>query len=451
MKTLIIGSGEVGNHIAQKLIEHEHNVILIEQDPETFKAADDELDAKVVLGNGSSAGVLKDAGVETADNFLALTSDDRTNLLACTVAKALAPKVFTVARIHDQTYLDNSIINYEQVFNIDYLLNPEALAAVQLAKSIRNPGRVAVESFARGQIEVQEVVVARECKLIGKSLQEVGLGENLRIGSVSRDDRVQVPTAETTLDAGDRVTLFGKPDQVTHFRQILDPKSRIPLVRVVLYGGSEISIALVRMLTSHRFRIRIIEPKAETCSQLAEAFPQVTVIRGDATSRRLLEEEQVADCDYFVACTKRDEDNIVTALQASRLGVKHVQLVINKPDYQDLLGEIQSILGVEQIVSLRKASAHELLRYLDRSQVMELFHLKTAQAKILDLRVGEKSKAVGQSIRELPLPKGCLVVALMRDFSAKVPGADDTIAKGDHLAVIVSDEHRREVERLLIK
>lgn len=451
MNTLIVGAGEVGNHIAKKLVEHDHAVTVIERHPAVFQTVDQELDARVLLGNGSSASVLKEAEIAAADNFLALTSDDHVNLLACTVAKALNPSVFTVARIHDQSFLDSSIVSYEKIFGVDYLLNPEALCAVELAKLVRNPGRVAVESFARGQIEVQEIQIARESKLGGKSLLEIGMGEHLRIGSLSRGGRVEVPTAQSILEAGDILTLFGKPDEVSRFRQVLDPKSRVPTVRVVLYGGSEIAIGLVRMLTSQRFRIRIIEPDHDTCLRLAERFPHITMIHGDATSRRLLEDEQIGDCDYFIACTKRDEDNIVTSLQVAQLGVEHVQLVINKPDYQHLLADIQNILRVENIVSLRKATANELLRYLDRSPVVELCDLAAAESKILDLLVGSKSRAVGQSIRDLDLPPNSVMVALVRDFQAKVPGADDTIAAGDRVALIVKEQHRREVVRLFTR
>ena len=62
------------------------------------------------------------------------------------------------------------------------------------------------------------------------------------------------------------------------------------------------------------------------------------VICGDGTSLRLLEEEQISEADYFVACTKDDEENILTCLQAAKLGADHVQLVVNKGDYEQLEG-----------------------------------------------------------------------------------------------------------------
>ena len=269
-----------------------------------------------------------------------MTSDDRTNIISCSLAKGLGARN-TIARIHDETYSDSSVINYQLHFGLDLLVNPEAICAVELAKEIRSAGRVEVEHFARGQIEVQRQRVADGSRLSGKRLMDLRLDPQVRIGYVQRGECHRDRPRRHVLEEGDIVTLFGHPEVLFNLREKFDPKQKIDLARVVLFGGSETAINLIQLLKNPRFKIRIIEKDRERCRQLAERFPKITVIHGDATSVRLLEEEQIGSADYFVACTKDDEENILTCIQASKLGAKHVQLLVNKGDYDDLLGMLK--------------------------------------------------------------------------------------------------------------
>ncbi|MBC2601349.1 Trk system potassium transporter TrkA [Puniceicoccus vermicola] len=451
MKTIIVGAGEVGSFISQNLSRRGHSVTLIEKSAEGAGRVDAEQDVKVMCGNGSSASMLEDAGIASARNFVSLTSDDRTNLVACKVARELGKNLFTVARIHDQTYLDHSRVDYQDLFDVDFFLNPEMLCAVELAKAIRHPGRVAIEHFARGQIEVQNMAVSPRSKLIGQSLREMKINPRMRVGMVTRDGETMVARADSSLAAGDQLTVFGNPEAVSEFRRRVEPGETEGTVRVVLYGGSEIAISLIRLLKHPRFRVRVIEPDSHACEQLASRFPGLTVVHGDATSRRLLEEEQIDSVDYFVACTKEDEHNIMTCLQASKLGAAHVQLVINKPDYEDLLDDLRVSMGVASVVSPRQASVKELVRYLDRESVVELSSMSVRSTRLLEVAVSPESAAVDKKLMDLKLPEGCLLVALLRGVEANVPGAQDKIEKGDRVLLAVDEGSRQEVIRLLTR
>ncbi|MEO0511207.1 MAG: Trk system potassium transporter TrkA [Verrucomicrobiota bacterium] len=441
MKIIITGAGEVGAHLSELLSAKGHEVTVIESNEQKADLLDETLNAKVIKGNGSSAGMLKRAGVDRCDFFLGLTSDDRTNLIACSLAKVLSSKVKTVARIHDQTYSDNSIINYQLHFGIDYLLNPEALCALELAKAMRNPSRLAVENIARGQVEVQQVTVSKSSKVAGKTLRDIRLESGVRIGFIRKGPDVSLPTADTVLETGDVVALFGKPEDLLDVRTQFDPGCRLDTVRVVLFGASEIAISLLRVLNNPRFKIRIIEKSENLCRVMAERFEHVTIIQGDATSLRVLEEEQIDSADYFVACTKDDEDNIMTSLQASRLGAKHVQLVINRADYQEVISTVKTTLGVELIVSPRLATANEILRAISTEMILELASLERAGAKIVEIKVAPDSAIAGKMLREISLPEGTVIIALLHKYAAKVPGPDDSIIGGDRVVAIVRTEN----------
>ncbi len=449
MKIIIVGAGEVGYNLCTSLSEGGHDVTLIESSEDLFERLDEEQNARILSGDGASAEMLVKAEAGSCDAFLAMTSDDRTNIVSCSLAKGLGA-ARTIARIHDETYSDTSFINYQLHFGIDELVNPEAICAVELAKEIRNPGRVAVENFARGQIEVQQLHVSPDSKLIGPKLKDLRLDPRVRIGYLQREEAIEVAGADTVLQPNDLVTLFGTPDALLALRGKFDPKLRDGASRVTLFGGSETAIALIRLLSNPRFKIRLIEKDAGKCRRLAERFANLTVIHGDATSLRLLEEEQVGQADFFVACTKDDEENIMTCIQAAKLGARHVQLVINKGDYEELLDSLCGSLSIEVVVSPRKATAKTMLRNLSTEPVVELARLPNRTGRILEVRIGHASPCVGRAIKDIHLPAGGLLVALLHKFQAKVPGADDAILAGDRVVVIVREDQEKELLRRLI-
>jgi trk system potassium uptake protein TrkA len=449
MKVIIIGAGEVGHNLCTTLAAAGHNVTLIEQSELRCEKLDEEQNALIINGNGSSARQLVDVDVASCDAFLAMTSDDRTNVISCSLAKGLGAKN-TIARIHDETYSDNSVINYQLHFGIDLLVNPEAICAVELAKEIRNPGRVAVENFARGQIEVQQQEVAKGSRLIGKKLIDLKLDARIRIGYIQREGKSEVARAESELQAGDVITLFGHPEELFTLRERFDPKHKVDIARVVLFGGSETAISLIRLLSNPRFKVRVIEKDKAKCRSLVERFPNITVIHGDATSLRLLEEEQIGSADYFVACTKDDEENILTCLQAAKLGANHVQLVINKGDYDQLLGILKTMLGIEVVVSPRQATAEFMLRNLSTESTTKLAEVPGGGGQIVEVRIKHSSPCVGKKVKDIHLPAGALFVALLHKFKAKVPAAEDVILAGDRVVVILDENQEKAVMASLI-
>ncbi|MEN8792138.1 MAG: Trk system potassium transporter TrkA [Lentimonas sp.] len=449
MKIIIVGAGEVGHNLCTTLAAAGHDVTLIEQAELRCEKLDEEQNARIINGNGSSARQLVDVNVAQCDAFLAMTSDDRTNVISCSLAKGLGAK-HTIARIHDETFSDNSVINYQLHFGIDLLVNPEAICAVELAKEIRNAGRVAVENFARGQIEVQQQKIAPGARIIGSQLKDLKFDPRVRIGYIQRDGKTEVASADTELMEGDTVTLFGHPEALFGLRERFDPKHKVDVSSVVLFGGSETAISLIRLLSNPRFKIRVIEKDEKKCRSLAERFPEVTVINGDATSLRLLEEEQIGSADYFVACTKDDEENILTCLQAAKLGVNHVQLVINKGDYDHLLGILRTMLGIELVVSPRSATAKFMVRSLSTDRTVTLAEMPNNGGKIIEVRVQHSSPCVGRMVKDIKLPRGSLFVALLHKFKAKVPAADDMILAGDRVVVLVTPEEEKALLACLI-
>ncbi len=444
MKIIIVGAGDVGHYLCQVLSEDGHGVTLLESDTDRADEIEENLDVRVIRGNGASAKFLSLAGVSDCDFLLAMTAFDQLNIVACAIGKKLGAKT-TIARVHDQVYADNSLVNYQKQFGIDILINPEALTAVELAKHVRNPERMAVEDFARGQIELQETEISEGAKAEGKRLRDIKLDPSVKIGYVERGDKLYVPTADTVLERGDKITLIGTPDSILKHRGTFSSERNSESVRIVLNGATETAISVIRRLSNYRFKIRVIEPDLDKCREIAEQFPSVTVINGSATSLRLLEEEQIGDADYFIACTKDDEENVMTSIQAKKLGAKYVELVINKPDYEQVLRNISGFLNITADASPRRVTADEIKKYVANRDFAVVGALKGGAVEFIELKVSGKSAACGQSVKDLKLPPACIIAAIVNDTDAKVPGANDVIESDDRLILILEKEKIGEV------
>lgn len=448
MKIVIVGAGEVGSHLSEVLSLADHDVTVVERDATHAQTIHELMDVRIINESGSSSRTLKKAGVENCDLFLAMTSNDETNLVSSSLAKALGATT-TFARVHDTTFRDTSVINYQSHFSIDHLVNPEALAAVELAMRIRNPGRVAVEDFGRGKIEVQSLVVRKNAKAIGIPIKDLNLPGTLRIGTIKRGDETTIAHAHSILKEADQITLFGHPNSLFETKSLFDPESKpSKRIGVTLLSGSEISISLIRLLSNPRFRIRVIEKSLSLCRSLSEKFPKVTFIHGEGTSLRLLEEEEIGSSDYFIACSKDDESNIMTCLQAQKLGAKHAMLAINRTDYIEVMETLRLRLGLETAVSPRTATANEILRHTGEYPYIELEQGDKTTNCIIEISVGTGSIVSNKKIREINWPNGCIIVGLESNHDPKMPTGDDVIKAGDSIIAIVSKSNLNELLKL---
>jgi len=449
MKIIVAGAGDVGGYLCEVLSQDSYDVTLIESSEIVAHSFEEKLDVRILIGNGASAKVQEKAKVSDCDFFLAMTNDSQTNIVAASIAKKLGAKM-VIARVHDSVYTDTTILNYHEYFNIDYLVNPEALSAVELAKSIRNPERVAVENFAKGEIEVQQIQVGDDSKIIGVPLKDLKLPDSLRIGYVQDGVSLKVAGANTVINPKDFVTVFGSSKAIFENRKLFNKHENSSNINIAIYGGTEATIALLRLLYGHRFKIRVIEPNLSICKNIAENFPKITVINGSATSLSLLEEEQIGFCDYFISCTKKDEDNIMTSLQSRKLGAKHVSMIINKPDYEHLLENMHSYLDFDTAVSPRKATANEVLKLIASDKAYKVAFLQGGEIEIIELSVAKGSAVEGKSVCNAGLPKGVTMVALLSKTKAKVPSANDIIKHKDRVVLIVSKDQSEVVIKMFL-
>ncbi|MEM9781742.1 MAG: Trk system potassium transporter TrkA, partial [Pseudomonadota bacterium] len=198
-RLLIVGAGHVGLRVAREIEERQgQRAILIERDRDRAERAAERLNRTVVLnGDALDTGILDEAGIEDADAIVALTDDDRTNLLSCAMAEQTKPLI-SIALAKDPSFE-----RLAEPLMIDALIDPRATTVSSILRHVRRGKIRAVYSIANGAGEVIEAQVMSTSALAGKRLRDIDLPAGAIVGAVRTGDRVHMPRGDTVIGVGD--------------------------------------------------------------------------------------------------------------------------------------------------------------------------------------------------------------------------------------------------------
>ena len=430
MNIVICGAGEIGSHAAEVLADRGTNITVIDLNSERLGAIEESMDVATLQGNCAQADVLTEAGCAQADLVLAATDADEVNLLAASLARGIGASR-SIARVHHGAFFHHRGLDYQRHLGIDRLICPEYATALAIARKLRNPGAVAIENFARGRIEMQELTAGAKGGAIGKRLMDVRLPAGTRLALIRRNKEAFIPEAKSVVVKDDKIILVGNAGAFEDARKLFrDEKG--PRQRVVIMGGPPIAVWVCRSLRDRSFAIRLFERDRKRAEELAEKLPWVTVIQADPTDRNTFDEENLAQADAFVALLDNDEANIIGGVLAKIRGVATVITVVQKSKYLDLAYDI----GVDTAFSTRHVASEEIDQLLDESALRHLGSLAAGSIDVFRVRIEAESGMSGKPLRELPLSPDWVLAAIQRDNQAFVPGADDTLQTGDVVLVV---------------
>ena len=430
MNVVILGAGTVGTSIAELLCDNQQDVSLVDCSREALDRVEEGLDVQTVCGSACDAITLFQAGVQSSDLCLAVTSQDEVNLVGASLAKSMGA-ARSVARIFNLAYQDLSTFDYRRHFGIDRLLSLEHLTALELAKGIRLPGLFAVENFARGGIEVQEIAVEANAKAVGVPLKELKLPREVRVGLISNGRRTVIPGADDVIEAGDHVTLIGTLEEIGNVKRLFEHKLP-PRQNIIIAGGGEIGYNLALLVQRRRCKLLLMEADETRCEYLAQKLDATTVLHADATRRSEMEEARVGKADVFVAATGHDEDNIVCGVEARELGSRRIMSVVRRPDYANVLKK----LGIDLAVSPREVMARQVLGMVEAGPIIARSDISGGDAEVWEIEVCPGAPITEAPLKDVVLSNG-LIAAVERENYVRIPGAEDQLLPGDTAVVLV--------------
>lgn len=453
MNILILGAGQVGSTLAESLLAENHSLTVVDIDAGRLAALQEKLDIRTVQGMASLPSVLRQAGVEDADMLVAVTRSDETNLVACKLAADVFNVPLRVARIRAADYLggeDEALKELARThFGVDHTISPEREITGYLARLVEHPEALQVVDFAHGRVRLVAVRAARGGALVGHELRSIRNRMprlDCRVVAIYRRDRGIAPQGNTVVELDDEVFFLARGQDIAAMLGQLH-QVEVPVKRVMIAGGGNIGRALAKLLERH-YQVKLIDHNKANSARIAEELTHTLALVGDATDEDLLAQENVHDTDVFCALTNDDEDNIMAALLAKRMGAKRVIALINRASYVDLVqgGKIDIAISPAQ------ATVGPLLSRLRRGDMAVVHALRRGAAEALEVIVhGDRrnSRVVGRRIGEIALPEEATVGAIVRGDDVLVAHHDTLIESGDHVILFVLNKRViPKVERL---
>ena len=398
LKIVIVGAGEVGFHIAQRLSEEQKQVVVIDQNPDKLRRIEDNMDVQTVLGSGSIPSVLKNAGAGDAAIFLAVTDSDETNIVACLFANTIAPKAMKLARIRTEEYTAYPQLLGSGSLQISMLINPEQEIVRSIERLLTLPGAVEYGQLADGFIRMVGMRV-ESGPLIEQPLtrfREIVQDDGIMVGAIARGQKLIVPSGSDVIKAGDT---------------------------------------------------ELIDISEDRCEQLADQLQGTLVLHGDGTDKSLLQEEHIDQMDAFIAVTGDEESNILSCLLAKSLGVKETVARVNKAAYLPLVEAI----GIAHSVSPRLSAVNSILQYIRQGKVLSSVSVGGDAAEMLEALVDEESLVAGKRVYELGLPKGILLLGVIRGGEAFIPSGQTVIQPQDRIVLLSLREKMSKLEGIVSK
>ena len=440
MKIVILGAGQVGGSVAESLVSEQNDITVVDLEPQRLRALQERLDLRTVLGSGAHPSVLSEAGIEDADLLVAVTQSDETNLVACRIAARMFNVPRRIARVRATDYLANEKVLGEDGFDVDLSICPEQILTDYIVKLVEFPEALQVLDFADGKVSLVAVRAFSGGPLVGHPLRDLRRhipSIDTRIVAIFRGDRSIVPDGDTVIEAGDEVFCLAAS---RHIREVMRELRRMdrPVKRVMVAGGGNIGLRLAQALES-RYSVRVIEHNKRRCEVLAARLGEALVLNGDTTDEELLEDENIAEMDLFVAVTNDDENNIMSSLLAKRMGARRVVALINRRSYVDLLQSGQ----IDIAISPAQATIGTLLAHVRRGDVVAVHSLRRGAAEALEAIVHgdrESCKLTDRRVDEIDLPPGTSIGAVVRGDEVIMAHHDTVVRAEDHVIVFVTDK-----------
>ena len=290
--------------------------------------------------------------------------------------------------------------------------------------------------FAEGRLTMVGLRAYEGGLLVGKPIRamrgHLPSGVDARIAAIFRDTRAINIDGDTVVQAGDEVFLLAATE---HIRTVLKELRRMqkPVRKVMIAGAGNVGARVAGRLEG-RCEVKVIESRPARAALVAGWLHRTLMLTGEATDETLLAREDIGSMDMFLALTNDDENNIMAASLAKRLGCRRVLALINREAYADMVqgGPIDIGLSPAQV------SIGGLLTHVRQADVARVHSLRRGAAEALELVVrGERgsSRVVGRRIEELPEIHGASIAAVVRGERVIIPHHDTLIEAGDHVVV----------------
>ncbi len=446
MKIIIAGAGDVGFHLAKLLSYESQDIYLVDTNSEKLDYASSHIDVITQKGDATSIKLLKELNIDKVDLFLAVTESQNTNFTLAVIAKKLGAKK-TIARISSHEFTQNSEIDFNEL-GIDSMISPGKLAADEIKMLLHQSAFNDTIQFENGTLNILGSTLEYNSPLINLTVKEA----RERFSDVEfitiaikpeKSDKTIIPRGHTVYNANDQIYFSTPKSSITKLYKLMG-KTQFGVKDVMILGAGKIGVKAARNLCDSNFNIKIIEMQKERALEVAEKIPNALVIKGDGRNVELLEEENIAEMDAFIAVTGNSETNIMSCLVAKSKGVKKTIALVENMDYIN----ISQTIGIDTLINKKLLAASAIFKHVRKGEVLKLANLHNVDAEVLEFKVKENSPVTKKLVKEIKLTKKAVFGGVIRNGVALMTFGNFQILAGDKAVVFCLPEAIHKVEKL---
>lgn len=450
MDIIIVGGGKVGSSLAGILCE-EHNVTIIDTNEARVDSIVNESEVMGIVGNCLQTAVLEEAGIGKCKVFIALTGSDEVNILSCLIAKKMKVR-HCVARVRNPEF-DKQLVFMREELGISMMINPDFNSANEIAKVLRYPDAINIETFAKGKVDLAEIRITK-----GSILENIALSQltkrlrlDILICAVQRGEEIIIPNGDFVLHEGDKIHITASHSKMVKFFKSISSAYREKRVKnAVLIGGGRVGYHLAQQLNEMGVKVKIIEIDEKRCLELSDRLEKASIICGDGTNQDVIREERVYDADAVVTLTGIDEENILMSLLAKNNGVNKVVTKVNRMN----LMQLSETLNLDSIISPKSVMVNQIIQYVRAKQnstgnnVTTLYSLVNDRLEAIEFVVREHKDYIGIPLKKLKLRSGILIASIARGNEMIIPKGDDCIMLNDSVVIVTTNRGYEDLKEI---
>lgn len=451
MNIIIVGLGKVGQKLVERLSrEEEHSITVVDLRRNILEDVVNSYDVMGVSGSGASLEILTEAGIGKTDILIAVTGSDELNLLTCLIARKLSG-CNTIARVRNPEY-KKEVHLFQEDLGLAMVINPEFTAAQEIARLLRFPSAIQIDTFAKGRVEILKFKIQKDSPLCNIQVADISqkLSCDILICGVERGDDAFIPGGDFVLRQDDYISIVGTIKDATHFIKKVGLKTN-KVKDTMIVGGGKTAVYLATLLIRAGIDVKIIEQNTDRCEELCSLLPKATIINGDGTENRLLLEEGIETTESFVALTNMDEENVMLSLYAKTMNQGKIITKINRITYDEVI----SNLGLDTIIYPKDITAEYILRFVRAknnsigSNIETMHDILDGKAEALEFNIKKNAPIANQTIESLSLKSGILIACINRDGTIITPRGKDIILPGDTVIIVTTHKGFTDIKDIM--
>lgn len=444
MKIIIAGAGGVGFHLAKLLSKEDQDITVVDIEEGVLMHMATHLDVMTLKGDATSIEVLREANVNRADLFIAVTTSESSNLLMAILAKQVGAKK-TIARVNNPEYFEPVQLESFERLGVNSLISPILLAAEEVKQLLKQGSCTDIVNFEDGKISVVGFTLDTSCPLINRTIYDIDQANsdfNFRGVSILRGYETIIPRGNTVLQKGDHLYIAAEQKNIDKALNFAGKQIK-PIKKVMIIGGTRLALQTAKLLEKH-YELIIVVASRERGKVFVEELHHSLVIHADTNNIDALKEEGLKRMDAFIALTPNSETNIITSLMAEELGVYKTIALVENVNYT----HISKNIGVDTIINKKLIAANKIFRFIRRGKVKEIISLKGVDAEVIEFELHKKNRLLKHPIRDLHLPAKSIIAGVVRGDESYIPDGDFRFELNDKVIVFAQPEAIHQVEEI---